>query len=428
MQWFERALDDHRAGRLDEAALGYRRVLEHEPHHADALYLLGLIEFKRGKADSAAQWIRQAIDINPSPMFLGSLGNVLTAMDDAAGAEAAYRRVIELNPDDVDANLKLGALLTNARRWDEGEALLRHALALDPARAGSYRHLGRSLVLQRRFAEAEPLLRRAIELRPDDARPHAGLAAALINQGRDDEAQCACTTALAIDPQCVDALVNQGLIQLNASRLSEAEHALRAALEVDPGHAIAQFNLSAVLLKEGRYEEGWRLYEARLEPDVRADAPLDGNRSEWHGEPLQGKSIAVLCEQGFGDMLQFCRYLPMLWRLGPARLTIVCPASLTRLLETMDGAPSWVLTSDRHDAVDHDFWCALMSLPLRFGTTLQSIPAASPYLKAPEAALRRWRARLPSGGFKVGLVWGRRFPHQTGGCPYRGSTPIAACP
>jgi Glycosyltransferase family 9 (heptosyltransferase) len=126
---------------------------------------------------------------------------------------------------------------------------------------------------------------------------------------------------------------------------------------------------------------------------------------EWRCESLDGKTMVVVSEQGFGDSLQFCRYLPLLKRQGLKRLNLVCPSALVTLMETVDGVDACVTSSRSLDIPAHDCSCFMMSLPLRFHTTVDTIPAAVPYLRAPADRLPTWRERLPSEGFKVGLVW-----------------------
>jgi Flp pilus assembly protein TadD len=447
IECFQNALNDHLAGHLEKAEAGYRRILEAEPNHADSLHLLGLIESERGATNTAIELIRKAISIRDLALYQNNFGGVLEKSEDYASAERAYRRAIDLDPLDptahsnigtlyinirrfadaesflrraitldpglYEAHVNLGLILVDVRQWPEAETLLRRALALRPDRLIVHRHLGRLMVLDKRFFEAEVLFRRAIELCKEDAASHAGLAAALAAQGRDEEATEAAACALSIDPHCVDAHINRGVVLSRAERSDEAEASMRKALEKEPGNAIASFNLSTLLLKDGRFEEGWCLHESRNalggEPELR----FDNGCQPWKGEALTGRTLVVLCEQGFGDMLQFCRYLQISKELAPARLTVYCPLQLKRLFEAMEGVDVIVMTGNPQDIPLHDFWCYVMSLPFLLGTTLDTIPGRTPYLRAPATALARWSARMPSSGFKVGVVWaGDPRPHQ----------------
>ncbi len=123
----------------------------------------------------------------------------------------------------------------------------------------------------------------------------------------------------------------------------------------------------------------------------------------WQGESLAGKSLLIWPEQGLGDYIQFCRYAPLLKDRGLARLSLFCAPSLKALLETVNGVDAVI--TDPASVPGHDYWCFPLSLPLHFGTTVDAIPAALPYLRALPERMDRWRNRLPGEGRKVGLAW-----------------------
>jgi hypothetical protein len=202
---------------------------------------------------------------------------------------------------------------------------------------------------------------------------------------------------------CAQRILGTALLQLN--RLHEAETHLRRALQLQPDFVLAQLDLALVLLLAGRLQEAWPLWQQRWR-DPRLLRP-DSFRPEreWPGPSVsvQGRSIAVHGEQGRGDVLQCLRYLPRLQALG-ARVACVLPQEIVPLVaasfpevECLPAGGAW----------QADFHVALMDLPGRFGTTLDSIPARVPYLQVPQDARARWRARLApwSRQRKVGLAW-----------------------
>lgn len=226
----------------------------------------------------------------------------------------------------------------------------------------------------KRFAEAEAAYRRALEIRPDYAEAHNNL----------------------------------GYLLRLTKRFAEAEAAYRQALAIKPDYAEARWSLGLLLLYLGRLAEGWPLYEARHhEGNSAKDRIVRPALSypQWQGESLGGKSILVHWEQGFGDQIQFVRYLPLLKTMGARHVTLVCGTRLRSLFDGVDGADA-VLTADEvAKAPVHDYWVFLLSLPLHLATTLDSIPAKIPYLRPTEDRLRTWLPRLPTEGLRVGLVW-----------------------
>jgi Flp pilus assembly protein TadD len=382
-------------------------------------YELAVSLFLGGQPGKALEAVEPLLDIRPNdPTLLNLAGACCHGMGRKADAAGWWERAVTVHPGYVEALSNLGCALRELGRLDEAESRLREALAIQPDNAHANSNLCSLLRGQGRFPEAETAVRRALAARPDfvDAKENLGLV--LRELGRLTEAESAYRDALSARPHSCVAYNGLALVLQESGRIAEAEQALRRALEVCPDlagehagpgrahHENIRWILSYMLLLQGKYEEGWRQHEARDAgfQDAKSSS-LSAECRQWQGESVQGKSLVVLCEQGFGDSIQFCRYLPLLKGLGLARLTVVCPPALKRLFEGIAGVDAWVLPTDMRDIPRHDFWCFIMSLPLRLGTTLRTIPAVTPYLRAPTGEREHWKAHLPSGGFKVGLVW-----------------------
>lgn len=266
------------------------------------------------------------------------------------------------------------------------------------------------------LAQAQACYRQAIALSPDFATAYFCLGDLLYHAEHLAEAETCFRQTLALAPVHVGAQVNLSVILMRTNRLTEAEAVARRVLEIAPGNAVGEYNLALMLLKSGDYARAWPLYEARF-----ADTPgwedATGYRklslrlpvARWQGESLKGKSLLVHCEQGLGDALQFARYFPLLKALGVAHLTIACEPPLKRLFRGLECVDEIIVPESPVDFFRYDYWCLSMSLPFRFGSTLDTIPSSLPYVGIPENCRRRWkqrlRQRLPSGQPRVGLVW-----------------------
>jgi Flp pilus assembly protein TadD len=363
----QEGLEHHRAGRLDEAEALYREALRLEPQEAEALRLLGAIAAKRGGHEAAVALFQEALALRPDIAYChNDLGLALAALRRLDEAEAAYREALRLAPEFAEAAINLALLVAAAGRWEEAEQCCRRALALAPQAALVHASLGLALAGLDRFAEAEAALCEAQRLKPDDPAVHLHLGGALNLQNRPGEAALSYCRAIALDPDS----------------------------------AAAHLNLALSLLGSGEFEEGWREYEWRWHSENgprRPTAPL------WKGEPLAGKRILLYAEQGFGDAIHFMRYAPLVRDRG-GRVVLEVGAELLRLAGTLDGPESIVVAGGPEPLCD--FASPLLSLPLRFGTTLATIPARVPYLAADPDDAARWRARLaPLPGLRVGLVW-----------------------
>ena len=189
------------------------------------------------------------------------------------------------------------------------------------------------------------------------------------------------------------------------------------ALAIKPDYAEAFHNRGMTRLLGGHYREGWADYEWRWKSTDFPIKPPQINAREWQGEDIEGRSILVFIEQGLGDVIQFVRFLPLLSQRG-ARVSFLADASLIRLLRPLSAQIEFISSIEVRKSFD--FRCALMSLPLRFGTDLGSIPNQIPYLKSEEDLVGRWKQSIGETGFKIGIAWqgnpqrnidrGRSFP------------------
>lgn len=282
----------------------------------------------------------------------------------------------------------------------EAEAAYRRILTTNPGNALVHNNFANLLRQTQRAAQAESHCRRALELLPDSADILNNLGGVLEDLARLPEAEAAYRRALALKPGFAVTHSNLGALLEKLDRFAEAEVVYRHALVLDPNMAAARFNLGTLLLAQGRYVDGWEYFEARRE--VYAEhGVLPFPR--WNGESLEGKSLLLLPEQGYGDTIQFVRYAALLKERGLAMLSLVCGDAMLPLLRTVAGIDA--LITDPAALRYHDYWSSPLSLPYGFGTTLETIPARIPYVGVPASRVETWRERLPEGGVRVGLVW-----------------------
>ena len=255
-----------------------------------------------------------------------------------------------------------------------------------------------------RSEEALASFGKALAINPDDAGVLINQAHALSQLGRAQDALVSSDRALAVRPNSAEALNNRAIALVGLSRLEEALATHTAAVAVKPDFAEAHWNEALCRLSLGDYATGWEKYEWRWRCEFMAKAKPEFAAPLWLGkEDLSGKRVFLHAEQGFGDTLQFCRYAPAVAAKGAA-VTLGVPGPLKSLLRTLPGIERVV--SEYDPSWTFDFHCPLMSLPLAFGTRVETIPAPVPYLWANPFRAAAWRERLaPLVGIKVGLVW-----------------------
>ncbi|PCE28902.1 hypothetical protein BWP39_01515 [Paraburkholderia acidicola] len=411
MSLFLSAYAAHQAGRFQEAADGYLQVLAHEPQHADALHLLGLIRADEGDPAAGEALIRQALAQSEDAVYLANLANLVAKQGRLEEAEAMCRRAVDLAPLHVPGHYNLGNVLMERQRFAEAEAALLRAIEIDPHAIGALNNLGTIYTRDKRFSDAQEAYRRVLEIDPHYVHAHYNVGLLMLRTDRPEEAEPALRQTLALEPTHVAARNDLGTALRLLERSAQAETMYREALDSRPDFADAHWNLAILLLGQGRYEEGWPHGEFRYHVGrtSRTDIPqLD--YPQWQGQALTGKSLVIWPEQGYGDYLQFARYAPLLKARGVQHLALICPEPLATLLATVDGVDE--VTTSLKPARTYDYWSFFMSLPMHLGTTVDTIPASLPYLHVPPARLERWRDRLPAGGFKVGLVWRGFTGHQ----------------
>ena len=280
--------------------------------------------------------------------------------------------------------------------------MYRQALARNPNNAVALHLLGVVLHQNKRSGEAVLLIERAIQLQPNVASFHNNLGEALRELDRCEEAIASYKRALRLRPAYPEALNNMGGEFGRLGKMGEAIHCLRQCISLQPNDPDAHWNLSVALLLIGEWGEGWNEFEWRL---LR---PASMGRSfpkpPWVGQPLSGKTILLWAEQGFGDMLQFFRYVAVVRQLG-ARVILDVQTELVNLLAAQNVAHEVVASGIAPPAFDYH--AALMSIPRILGTTVRTVPDVVPYIHPAPQRQQYWAQRLsPITTRKIGTCLG----------------------
>lgn len=405
-----------REKRGEEAQDCYRRVLALDPHNSRALTNLGVLLTGAHRHAEAETCYRQALADSPADgEILCNLGVLLAEQRRDEEAMQCYAETIRLGPENAAAFSNLGMLLARRRQNDEAERCYRRAIALDPDNSQAHTNLGLLLEDGKRMEEALEHQRLAVSLAPRSAKIHSNLANLLAGFRRWDEAEACYGKAIVLDPDSAALHSNLGVMLVSRKREKEAEQCFRQALALDAEYQLARLNLGFLLLRQARFDEAWAYHEARFDPRLPDNgiAAPKVDFPQWRGEALAGKSLLICSEQGFGDQIQFCRYVPLLKEQGASRITLMCREPLKALMESLQGVDALVSAEEVHiAAAPHDYWTFPLSIPLHFKTRLETIPARIPYLRAPAERIGQWSARIAKGQFNVGLVWQGNVHHH----------------
>ena len=306
------------------------------------------------------------------------------------------------DPRNIQA-LSFAALASRSLGWlDTALDFIDHAMAVAPNQPAIHSLMGDILLLQKRPENALKEFLTAQHLGDRSAQINFNIGSAYLALAVYEDAKIYFDQALSLDPKMLVAHVNKGLAEHSLMNLDAALNCFDAALSIDSGNLDAQWNKSHVLLTLGRYEEGFQLYETRWKhPQIQLKKrKFDSNL--WLGhQDLSGKTMLIYAEGGFGDTIQFIRYAKLF--KPDVKLIIQCQTSLTELVKDMGLGADVITPGDTPPP--HDFHCPLMSLPLAFGTTIETVPYFDRYIYASGEHVRKWDAFMGQmTGPKIGIV------------------------
>jgi tetratricopeptide (TPR) repeat protein len=426
-------------GRSDDALTCFAQAIALDPNLGAAHHNHGILSARLGRQEQALRSFDRALILQPhSAAAHSNRGNALMELKRLAEAVQSYDTALAIEPSNPETLHNRAVALVLSGRFvealrDYDELLVRHG-----AKAPDLVGRGTVLVALGRFAEAVEPLQNAIAALPGEAEAHIQLGVALLGLDRNAEAAEHFERALAIRPDIPEVLTNHGVAFAALGRTEEALERFRRALTVNGGapdthvnigvvqkaqgrndqaglhfelalalqadHAAAEFELAMLNLSLGDFKRGWSQYESRFRVPALAIPARQFSAARWDGtQPLAGKTLLIHAEQGLGDTLQFCRYLPGLAARGATVVFEVMP-TLKALMGTLTGGIRAMARGEPVPPIDYH--CPLLSLPLAFDTVLATIPAEVPYLSADPQRIARWAPRVAGlAGLKVGIAW-----------------------
>jgi tetratricopeptide (TPR) repeat protein/ADP-heptose:LPS heptosyltransferase len=387
-----------------------RDLIQRFPKHIFAWKVLGAALHAEGKSQESLQVKEATIQLAPNdPEACNNLGNTYQELNRFAEAEKYLRHAIKIKPDSFMAFNNLGLTLEKQERFAEAENCYQQSIKIQPDYAAAHYNYGNTLQKLDRLEEALKSYQAAINFRPQYIEAMNNYAGVLQKLDRSQDAEDCCRQILALQPGHSEALHNLAVSLERQERLAEAESCYRKSLSLKPDSADTHHNFSALLILTGQWREGWAEYQwSYRAPSAKKPVinPASSAR-HWEGEPLQGKTILIHAEQGFGDMIQFVRYSQYLQERG-ARVHVLVAKPLIEIFKTIPWVDRVIGVNDLLQA-NCDFWVFPLELPYWFQTTLENVPVNIPYLSIDANKSEWWKIwldkQIPVNHKRIGLVW-----------------------
>jgi len=396
----------HRKERFDEAIKCYDRALMLNPGQIEIWLRMAELLQRQERFDEAIKAFDRAVTLdNARADIWYRMGEILQLQKRMDEALLSFDQALKVKPDHREAANASGLLHFEAKRYEEALACFVKSSEIDPSQAGAFNFICRCQWPLRRYDDALASVRKAHELAPDDPEITRNVGLLLQGFSRHEEAMVWLEKALALRPDFPQALNDRSTSLLALRRIDEAFADIDRTIALDPECPDYYWNRSLAHLLIGNFDDGWQGREWGRKSTLVSFVDRGFVQPRWFGEaPIAGKTILLHSDEGFGDTIQFSRYVPMVAGLG-ARVVLELQPALYTLLAGLEGVSRCLRKND--ELPDFDLHCPLSGLPLAFKTRLETIPTAGSYLPPlPKARVMEWQDRLgPHDRPRVGLVW-----------------------
>jgi len=416
-------------------------LLSKYPDNLDIIYLSGLIEYNKKNYYDAIKIWNKGLSIQVIPSFYYNIAVAYSELNDSDKAIHYFRNAIAVKPDYAEAYNNLAIELHEKNITDEAIEKYKKAISFKDNYYTAIYNLGNAYKDIKQYELAKSYYQKAIEIKPEFPKALNNLGDCLFHEKKYNEALNYYTKALSINPEYyeayynigntyfilnkvdtainfynkslsinpnyVNALSNKGNAFYRKGLYDKAIELYKKALLIDPNHVDTHYNFSFSYLLKGDLLNGFKEYEWRLEKEDFTGKDFD--KPKWDGKEFKGKTLFLYTKQGYGDIIHLIRYIPMLKKLG-GNVYIGCEPVIIPLLKTVNGIDNIIATGQK--LPDFDIQASIMSLPYYFKTTLQTIPAKTPYIFAPEKEKQEIVDKINKNTFNIGIVWAGNPIHK----------------
>ena len=438
----KQAVEAYKKNDLTSAQTLYLEVLQIDEKNLEALGNLGVISKALGKHKKAIEYYLKAIKINPNnPLVYNNLGNAFKAIKDykrailafsdcikrdpknasaynnlgivyeASGdnnkAIQAYKEAVRINPKFSKAVNNIGVVLYKQKKYQESIEIFKIALKIDPNYYELFSNIGACYNKMKKYDEAIESLSIAIEKQPKNGGAYTNLGNVYNKLFDYKQAVKFHEKSIELEPNGANAYSNVATSYKYLGQTKKAIDSYKKAIELDPNFVNAHFDLSTMYLAQGDFEKGWDEYEWRFKkeemiPHIIKNKDIFYKPIFTGKKDLENKTILLHSEQGFGDSIQFIRFLPDFKAKFPCKIAVKCRDELKELFKCIKEID--ILTNRSENTPEFDYHLPIMSMPkLLEMKTIKDLPKQNPYLFAKED--EELKIESKKGHLNIGICW-----------------------
>ena len=378
------ALKCHQQGEIDKAEALYNQILQIAPDNVNALYLLAMLYFQNNNYDKSMPLLMQAVNIQPSPLIYQMLGNIFVSKNEFNNAIICYENALNLDPNFSDVYNNLGYAFFTLGKYDESIVYYKKAVEFEPENHNIFFNIAISYAEMKEYEKAAEYYKKVIEINPSYYAVYNNLGSLYYNQLRNYQKACE---------------LFEKAIELNHDNLSD--------------NKIFEYNLSRSYLILGNFEKGWKAFESRLDlfDHHKLKFPENICPKLSPESNIDGKTIYVYSAGGFGDTVQFSRYLPVMNSMG-AKVVCRIKPELEKLLSDSKLNVYEYITYDPatpeipEKNIKFDYQISFMSLPYVFKANSENMPYKNGFLQVAQEKIDFYKENyFQNDNLKVGISW-----------------------
>ncbi len=438
----QEAINYYKKREFDKAIVIYNELLKISKS-SDVLINIGVAYKAKGDLQSAANYYVEAIKLNPkNGLAYNNLGNLFKEVKNYKMAIKAYSDAAKVNPKDFNAFNNLGILFETMGDNNRAIAAYKEAVKINPQHAKSINNIAVVLYKQKKYKESAQVFDIALKTDPNYNEVYSNMGAAL-NKAKDYEnaiksleeaikrmpnhsgaytnlgnvynkihdykkAAKLHEKSIELDPKGVNAYGNVGTSYKYLGQAKKAIDSYKKAIELDPNFVNAHFDLATMYLSLEDFENGWKEYEWRFKkeemiPHIIKHKDIFSKPMFTGVEDIKGKTLLLHSEQGFGDSIQFIRFLPIMKEKFDCKIAVKCREGLKELFASVKEIDVLV---DRNEATpEFDYQLSIMSMPFVLKMkSLNDLPKANPYL-IPTEDSDFDDIKAEKGKINIGICW-----------------------